>query len=60
MKYATFATFLFSGSAALAHPGHDAALREGVSHWLFSPQHGLAVIAVAAVALVVHAARQKG
>lgn len=60
MKYVTFAFALVSGSAALAHSGHDEVLREGASHWLFSPQHGLALVAVAAVALVVHAARQKG
>lgn len=35
----------------LAHPGHDAAL-SGASHWVFSPIHGLGVIALACVVAV--------
>ena len=40
------AVFVLLGSAASAHPGHDAALT-GVAHWTLSPLHGLGLIALA-------------
>jgi hydrogenase/urease accessory protein HupE len=42
--------WLFTATAAAAHPGHDAAVPDGAVHWLVHLDH-LAVIA-AGVALV--------
>ena len=48
MKKTTIITYLAWTMAAAAHPGHDAALpADSVAHWLFSPLHGLGVVALA-------------
>ena len=50
MKKLAILTYLAISTAALAHPGHGAALPdEGAAHWLLSPAHGLGLIALAAV-----------
>ena len=49
MKYGIPIYLILTG-AALAHPGHDPALpADTAAHWLFSPLHGLGVVALAAV-----------
>lgn len=45
-KLAVFASLV--ATPVLAHPGHDAAL-SGATHWVFSPMHGLGVIALVCV-----------
>ena len=42
------AIWLASAGAALAHPGHDAAVAEGAAHWLTTPSHWI-VLALAAL-----------
>ncbi|MBT9384210.1 hypothetical protein KM176_10095 [Pseudooceanicola sp. CBS1P-1] len=37
---------LLAAGAASAHPGHDPAL-SGAAHWVFSPAHGLGLLALA-------------
>jgi len=41
--------WLASAGAALAHPGHDAAIAEGAAHWFSTPSHWI-VLALAALA----------
>lgn len=37
-------------SAAQAHPGHDAALADGATHWLTSASHWVVVVLCALIA----------
>ncbi len=41
---------LASAGAALAHPGHDAAVAEGAVHWLLQPSHWI-VLALGALVI---------
>jgi hypothetical protein len=54
MKKTAILIYLASAMAAVAHPGHDAALpTESAAHWLFSPLHGVGVIALAGIVMLV-------
>jgi hypothetical protein len=61
MKKLAFAVTFASLAAApvLAHTGHDPVLGNGVAHWLFSPLHGVGVLALAGVLFGLRALRRK-
>lgn len=61
MKKLAFAVIFASLAAApvLAHTGHDPVLGNGVAHWLFSPIHGVGVLALAGVLCGLRALRRK-
>ncbi len=40
---------LASTGAALAHPGHDAAVADGAAHWFTQPDHWIVLALVALV-----------
>jgi hydrogenase/urease accessory protein HupE len=44
------AAFLATAGMASAHPGHEAAVAQGLAHWLTDPAHW-AVLALGAVVL---------
>ena len=56
MKKTAILIYLASAASALAHPGHDPALpAESLAHYIFTPTHGLGLVALAGVvALVLH------
>lgn len=50
-KYAAFLALTLFATAALAHPGHEAA--PGIGHWISDLSHGAVVLALAALGAVV-------
>ena len=51
MKHA-FLAYLVTASAAVAHPGHEAAFVQGDAHWLSQPDHAVVIALGAALAIL--------